>query len=42
MPLPGGESRPVWEDPNTPSDGRNEEAKKAFEKIMIVSSVSDY
>ncbi|EYC15077.1 hypothetical protein Y032_0038g3619 [Ancylostoma ceylanicum] len=42
VPLPGGGRRPVWVDPKTPSDGRDNEALQAFLKVMAVSSASQY
>ncbi|EYB82927.1 hypothetical protein Y032_0347g3162 [Ancylostoma ceylanicum] len=38
VPLAGGSTRAVWTDPNSPGDGRDEEAKDAFLKIFLVSS----
>ncbi|RCN47977.1 hypothetical protein ANCCAN_05916 [Ancylostoma caninum] len=35
--LAGGSTRAVWIDPNSPGDGRDEEAKDAFKKIFLVS-----
>ncbi|KAL6727090.1 hypothetical protein Aduo_009000 [Ancylostoma duodenale] len=36
-PLAGGSTRALWIDPNSPGDGRDEEAKNAFMKIFLVS-----
>ncbi|EYB89993.1 hypothetical protein Y032_0224g2697 [Ancylostoma ceylanicum] len=38
VPLPGGGSRGIWVDPNTPGDGRDHEALQAFLQVMAVSS----
>lgn len=40
VPLPGGETRPLWIDRNTPGDGRDYEALQAFRQVMAVSPVS--
>ncbi|KAE9421556.1 hypothetical protein Angca_004723, partial [Angiostrongylus cantonensis] len=34
-----GKPRPIWEDANTPGDGRNHDALLAFRSIMIISNV---
>ncbi|KIH60936.1 hypothetical protein ANCDUO_08799 [Ancylostoma duodenale] len=39
VPELGGKQRYIWEDPNTPGDGRDAEAQKAFSDILMITDV---
>lgn len=39
IPMLGGKELMVWQDPHTPSDGRDEEAKEAFAWVMAITDV---